>query len=553
MRIKTQKTSFMSIINVLKKNYRIIALVVVTALVPLVYLLVYATGGIKYVFSHTMYIPILLAGMFFGAPFGLLVGLAGGILLGPLMPFETTVISPEPQEFINWFYRMIIFMSMGGISGYVSNKLRRDAQRINELMSHNQETMIPNTNYLGAGILKLSLGKQSLITVLINNHNSITDVLGTEVFHKLIFGIYQDLMDYVGTEGFVVQSGRNKLWVVKKHEDLNIEAGQIWSLLNRPRDIDNIPMYVDYAVGLNSSHNVNNCAKLENFRGSDTSARLAQNQNVPYIIFDESLTQKRKEYELLATFSRALEMNQTFLVYQPKIDLKTGFPVGLEALIRWEHAERGILYPDTFIPIVEQTKLIHPMTDWVLRRALKKIWEFSGMGMTFPISINISARNLYDTDFFDRAMKIIDESQLPKNLIEMEITESVLMIDPEVSKNSLQKFVANGIRIAIDDFGKGYSSLAYLSQFPIDVIKIDKFFMRQIIQNVSSQQIVSATIKLAKQLGYKVVAEGVEEEEVAKLMQEYECDYAQGYLYAKPMNDQDVISWYQKHCRQKTS
>jgi EAL domain-containing protein (putative c-di-GMP-specific phosphodiesterase class I)/thiamine transporter ThiT len=537
----------MSIVNVLKKNYRIIALVVVTALVPLVYLLVYATGGIKYVFSHTMYIPILLAGMFFGAPFGLLIGLAGGILLGPLMPFDTTVISPEPQEFINWFYRMIIFMSMGGISGYVSNKLRRDAQRINELMSHNQETMIPNTNYLGSGILKLSPGKQSLITILINNHNSIMDVMGTEVYHKLIFGIYQDLLGYVGSDGFVVQADSNKLWVVKKHEEFKREADQLWSLLNRSRSIDNIPMYVDYALGLNIAYNSEDCAKLGSFRGSDSSARLAQNNNIPYFIFDESLSNRRMEYELLAVFMNALELNQTFLVYQPKIDLKTNLPVGLEALIRWEHPERGLVYPDTFIPLVERTKLIHPMTDWVIKKALKKIWEFSGMGMTIPISVNISAKNLYDPIFFERALRIIDESKLPKNLIEFEITESVLMEDPEVSKIALEMFVSNGIHIAIDDFGKGYSSLAYLSQFPIDIIKIDKFFMRQIIQNVSSQQIVSATIRLAKQLGYKVLAEGIEEEAVSTLMRDYECDFAQGYLYAKPMNDVDVVNWYKKH------
>lgn len=169
------------------------------------------------------------------------------------------------------------------------------------------------------------------------------------------------------------------------------------------------------------------------------------------------------------------------------------------------------------------------------------------MGMTIPISVNISAKNLYDPIFFERALRIIDESKLPKNLIEFEITESVLMEDPEVSKRALEMFVSNGIHIAIDDFGKGYSSLAYLSQFPIDIIKIDKFFMRQIIQNVSSQQIVSATIRLAKQLGYKVLAEGIEEEAVSTLMRDYECDFAQGYLYAKPMNDVDVVNWYKKH------
>ena len=226
------------------------------------------------------------------------------------------------------------------------------------------------------------------------------------------------------------------------------------------------------------------------------------------------------------------------------MDLKTLKPVGLEALIRWNHPERGLIMPDMFIPLVEETKLIHPLTDWVMRRVLEKILEFSAIGIDVPISVNVSAKNLFDPDFYMRTMRLIETSQIKKHLLEIELTESVLMTNPTESRKILEHFVNNGIKIAIDDFGKGYSSLAYLSQFPIDTIKIDKFFMKQIGTNLTSQHIVKATIQLSKQLGYKVLAEGVEDKEIVEAITNYECDYAQGYYFAKPMPNAEIIEWY---------
>jgi EAL domain-containing protein (putative c-di-GMP-specific phosphodiesterase class I) len=183
-------------------------------------------------------------------------------------------------------------------------------------------------------------------------------------------------------------------------------------------------------------------------------------------------------------------------------------PYGLEALIRWHHPEKGLIMPDSFIPLVEETKLIHLLTDWVLTNTLYKIKAFRALGIEVPISINVSAKNLYDPFFFERVMKNINSSGVDKKLIKFEITESVLMINPEESKNVL--------------------------------------FMQKILINSQVRQIVKSAIQLSKDLGYKVVAEGVETAEVLDVLKEFNCDYAQGYYFAKPIASEEIEDWYRK-------
>jgi EAL domain-containing protein (putative c-di-GMP-specific phosphodiesterase class I)/GGDEF domain-containing protein len=543
--MKNQESKRMNIVSFIVRNYKIIALIAIVLMLPSVYFLVYMTGGITYSFSHTMYIPIVLAGVFFGAEIALLVALAAGFLLGPMMPLDTELAIP--QLFINWFFRLIIFLVLGFISGFAAKRLRLSSEKIRSLMAYNQETKLPNTNYLSCAKAQFSHESYAVFTLLINNATNIGDVLGMEIYHKLVHQVYDDLQASFPKKSLIIQADTNKIWLAKPYYDLNLDAQLILKAISYSRIINGIPLYVDFSVGAGLVHDGTDCQKLSTYRVSDASARFAQENNLPYVVYDDSLIRKRSEYDLLATFTQALADNETFLVYQPKIDLETLKPIGLEALIRWQHPEKGTIFPDQFVPIVEETKLIHNLTNWVLKRAIDKMWEFQRMGITMGISINISAKNLYDPQFYDRTMQVINESNVAKHLLELEITESVLMINPEASKTMLERFVNQGIHIAIDDFGKGYSSLAYLSQFPIDVIKIDKFFMRQIIQNNSAREIVKATIQLAKQLGYKVIAEGIEEEEVMKLMRTYQCDYAQGYYFSMPLNDQKIIEWIHQH------
>ena len=525
----------------IKKNPYILFLIII--LLPLIYFLVYSTGGIKFVYSHSMYIPIILAGIFYGPYVGGFIAFVAAILLGPLMPIDT--LTNEMQDPMNWLYRMLIFILVGSIIGYASNRLRKDADHIENLMSVNQETLVPNTNHLKKIYESLDFSTYSIFTVLINNHQNIIDILGIQIYHSLIHQIFVDLKRGLPEKSYIVQSDSNKLWVMTPFNDLESDVKKVIAIIKETKQIKNVPLYVDLSIGVTTCHSFGECKTVTVFEDSDVSARHAQINNLLYVIGDKEKYRRRTDYELLASFNEALINKETFLVFQPKIDLSTQKTFGFEALTRWNHPTRGNIPPDVFVPLIEETKLIHAFTDWVLKNALIKCKEMMNQGHNLPISINVSAKNLYDPKFYDRSMEIIKDYDVPTHLIEFELTESTLMINPKESRKILQNFVDQGIKISLDDFGSGYSSLAYLTQFPIHFIKIDRFFIQNIVNDHSMLTIVESTIELSKNLGYKVIVEGVETKEVADLVISKGCDYAQGYYYAKPMTSKDVSEWYE--------
>ena len=525
------------------KKTRIIGGIFILIALPAIYLLVYYTGGVKYVYSHIMYIPIIISGVLFGPWVSLFVGIIGGILLGPLMPLD--VETGEPQLFLNWMCRLLVFVVVAFIGGCTSKKLRNNIVTIKQLLSHNQETNIPNTNYLKIFQNKINLYQKTIITILINNHNNIIDVLGTAVYHKLLFTLYDDLRKELSNKFLVVQADSNKFWVIQETRDVEAEAEKIVEIINKEKKINGIPLYVEYSVGIYEVIDHYDFDSLSIFTNSDICARQSQLQQLNYVIYDNSKKKKRFEYEVLMSFSQALKNGEIYLVYQPKIDLDTMKPIGFEALMRWNHSRYGEISPIVFIPLIEQTRLINELTNWVLSTTIKKIKEFCERGIPTTISINISAKNLIDPQFLTRTMKIINESKVDKNLLEFEITESAIMINPEESKVILKEFTEEGIKIAIDDFGTGYSSLSYLSRFPINTIKIDKSFVKDITTNESIQRVVKSTISLAKELGYKVLVEGIEEKEASDIVKEYQCDFVQGFYFSRPIKAEDTLPWYE--------
>ena len=250
---------------------------------------------------------------------------------------------------------------------------------------------------------------------------------------------------------------------------------------------------------------------------------------------------------MLGEFPAAIQNKQTILYYQPKIDLQTKKTIGMEALIRWNHPEKGMICPADFIPLVEESNLIHPLTDFVLNQSLYKLHEFNSKGYYPTISVNISPKNILNPGFLDRVAFILEQYDVKKECIEFEITESSLMFNPEKVNLILRSFKNHNIKLSIDDFGTGYSSLSYLSRFPIDIIKLDQFFIRQLSLMKGTYYIVESAINLAHNLGLKIIAEGIEDEATEKMLIEMGCDMGQGFLYSKPLNDQDINSWIEKN------
>ena len=255
-------------------------------------------------------------------------------------------------------------------------------------------------------------------------------------------------------------------------------------------------------------------------------------------------TAHRRRFTLLDAFGAALdEAGELRLVYQPRIDLASRACVGAEALLRWNHPTLGKVSPGEFMPLVERTSLARAATAWVLDAALTQLAAWHDAGFTPHLSVNISAANLLERDFAERVVHGLARHAVAASSLELEVTESAFMEDAEQALAVLEAVAATGTRLAIDDFGTGYSSLAYLQRLPAHVIKIDQSFVRDIAADERKRALVATMAALARDFGYRVVAEGVETREARGRVEEAGCDEGQGYLFGRPMAPEAFEVW----------
>jgi EAL domain-containing protein (putative c-di-GMP-specific phosphodiesterase class I) len=236
----------------------------------------------------------------------------------------------------------------------------------------------------------------------------------------------------------------------------------------------------------------------------------------------------------------ALDKKELFLVYQPQMDITTGKITGLEALLRWQHPELGLVPPDKFIRITENSGLIMPIGEWVLRTACSQARKWQDEGLTaVSVAVNVSAVQ-FRQDFPETVRRVLHETGLAPQYLELELTESLLLSNADVVFSVLHQLTAMGLRLAIDDFGTGYSSLSYLKQFPVSKLKIDRSFIRDLAVNPDEAAITTAIISMAKSLNLKVIAEGVENEAQMAFLRAHQCDEIQGYYFSKPLAADEV-------------
>jgi len=265
-----------------------------------------------------------------------------------------------------------------------------------------------------------------------------------------------------------------------------------------------------------------------------------------------SSSAERDEYSpsrlaLVGELRRAIDRQELVLYYQPKADLPTGNVMGVEALVRWQHPERGLIPPDEFIPLAERTGLVRDLTRTVLDAALRQLRSWHDHGIELNVSVNLSARDLLDLGLPEIVQQLLERYQLPADRLELEITESVILADPMRARAVLSRLHAMGVQLAIDDFGSGYSSLAYLKRLPVGEIKIDRAFVTNMEHDENDAVIVRSTIDLGRNLGLRVVAEGVENEATWHDLVQLRCDQAQGYFLTRPLPPADLATWLKQH------
>lgn len=327
-------------------------------------------------------------------------------------------------------------------------------------------------------------------------------------------------------------------------EQAALAAGRLLKALEKPFLIEGIPIVIEASIGmaLSPEHGENPDSLIQH---ADIAMYVAKENKKGVALYSSKVDKHSpRRLALLGELRDAIENNHLFLVYQPKIHLWTRRVIGVEALVRWQHPQYGVIPPDQFITIAEHSGLIQPLTLWVVKTALAqcKIWQREGKAPN--VAVNLSARNLEDPELPDQIAGLLEASGVGSASLNLEITESALMVNPTQAMEILTRLNDMAIQLSIDDFGTGYSSLGYLKKLPVHQIKIDKSFVKEMATDEEDAIIVRSTIELTHNLGLKVVAEGVESEEVLEKLAALDCDAAQGYHISRPLPPSELNAWF---------
>jgi diguanylate cyclase (GGDEF)-like protein/PAS domain S-box-containing protein len=385
-------------------------------------------------------------------------------------------------------------------------------------------------------------GKKVAILFLdLDGFKHINDSLGHGVGDKLLQSIAKRLVDCVRASDTVSRQGGDEFVVllseVAHAPDTALTARRMLQTVAEPHRVDQHELHVTTSIGLSVYPDDGMDAETL-IKNADTAMYQAkENGRQSYQFFKPAMNVRAVERQSIEeSLRRAVERQEFTLHYQPKINLRTREITGAEALIRWTHPTRGPVSPAHFIPVAEDCGLIVPIGNWVLREACRqaRAWLDAGLFLR-TMAVNISSMEFREDNFLDGVFTILRETRLDPGALELELTESVLMKRAESAAKVLQTLRASGVQLAIDDFGTGYSSLSYLRRFPIDALKIDQSFVRQIDSAADETTIVTAIISMGRSLKLRVVAEGVETSRELAFLQAQQCDEAQGYYFSRPV------------------
>ncbi len=389
----------------------------------------------------------------------------------------------------------------------------------------------------------------ALLIVDLNRFWEINSTLGHNNGDSLLQQVGLRMQEVLQECHTLASLGGDEFAVLLPNGDANTAvhmAKNILQVLQAPFEIAGFTLEVDAGVGIALFPDHGASAYLLMQR-ADVATYMAKKSGSDIAIYaTEHDPYSPQRLTLMAELRHAINNNQLFLHYQPKVDLQTGHMVGAEVLVRWQHPQHGLMPPDEFIAITERTGLIKTLTLWTLNAALEQCHVWHRMARKIPIAVNLSLRNLQDPNLVDYIHKLLATWEVDPQCLELEITESTLMTDPATTMATLSRLNNMGIHLSIDDFGTGYSSLSYLQKLPINTIKIDKSFVIDMIKSQDSAVIVHSTIELAHNLGLKVVAEGVENRETLDKLAAFGCDLAQGYYISYPIPANNFLDWLDK-------
>lgn len=386
----------------------------------------------------------------------------------------------------------------------------------------------------------------ALLLVDLDGFKEVNDSLGHHVGDLLLSQIGPRLLGELRPDDVLARLGGDEFAVLLEAGDAAFAtsvAERLRRALTQPFDLGDVSLHVDASVGvaLFPDHGTDGNGLLQR---SDVAMYQAKRAHAGYTVYDaDGGPHSRDRLEIIEQLRRAVTTGELVLHYQPKLDLRTARVVGAEALVRWEHPERGVLYPDVFVPLAEQTGLMRPLTLAVLRMALRQCRVWQEEGVQLKVAVNLSASTLLDARLHEEVTGLLASFEVPASSLELEITENILMADPVRAQDVVSQLRDLGVAVSVDDYGTGYSSLAYLRQLNLDELKLDRVFVTQMAEDPGAAAIVRSTVELAHSLGLRIVAEGVENEATLSLLCELGCDLAQGYHLSPPRPADELTQW----------
>ncbi|MBL4575391.1 MAG: EAL domain-containing protein [Opitutaceae bacterium] len=396
-------------------------------------------------------------------------------------------------------------------------------------------------------LVKRNNAKTAVLFIDLDAFKPINDTLGHSAGDSILVEVAERLSSVVRKTDTITRWGGDEfvivLDVINKNESPAIVAEKIIGALKKqPFIVDEKNLYLSCSIGISVYPNdADNGEAL--VRKADIAMYQAKSLGgSQYSFYKDEMTETIKnQHNMLGDLRNALEKNQLELYYQPQYSIKTGEMSSVEALIRWHHPENGMIPPDQFIPVAEAKGLIIPIGTWVLRTACQQALKWMKRGTPLVVAINVSAKQLIDNNFSKIVEMVLNETGLPSYLLEIELTESLLIEDIETSIHTFQQLSSLGVNLAIDDFGTGFSSLSYLTQLPVKKLKIDRAFLKNIFSKKADRKLINGIVALGHSLGLNIVAEGIETLAQLGFLRDIGCDLAQGYLLNRPLKADDLV------------
>ena len=431
----------------------------------------------------------------------------------------------------------------------------RELEKVNReleyLALHDSLTSLPNRALINDRFKYILQGakrdneKFSLIMIDLNRFKEVNDTLGHDCGDSLLIEVGKRLLGRVRKRDTVGRLGGDEFVIILPKTDLEgatIVAKNILETMEEPIYLQRVSFTSAASLGIAiyPDHGTN---YEEIMKSADLAMYHAKQNHDSFSVYDSSFdnVSNPNSLSLVGELKEAIANNELQLFYQPQKDVKTQHIIGVEALARWIHPEKGFIPPDEFIPLAERTGLIRPLTFWVLNEAMRQWSEWTEKGIKLKISINVSMQNIQDANFINQLLNLLDEWKMGPEFLCLEITESTIMSNTDYAMNVLQKIEDLNVELSIDDFGTGYSSLSQLKQLPVQELKVDRSFVMDMVKNSHDLCIVKSIINMAHTMGLHVVAEGVEDEACELLLREMGCDRLQGYHICRPQPPVELI------------